>query len=296
MLFSARLAWRSIFPKTRHGSVDSIVYLVGLVAACLLAVDVNEGLPANWHGIKRVVLSMGCMLTVTTMGILMVRFFSMDKGTKRFRYVTWLLLFISFGMSAWTLSRLRLRIDNYESFGASDMLPGELKDDHEHHGVTDQGRWVPLYRFAANAEKFASFSQTFGKRFANFSTALIHRRDADQTANCHGWVFTGGQHLLRGEGVAKILEDNGYQEVAIPVPGDIIIYRDAFGVILHTGLVQGVLKEGTVMIESKWGVDQRFLHLPTDQPYSANYQYYHTDRGSHQIEVRSDALDPFYEG
>ncbi len=28
-------------------------------------------------------------------------------------------------------------------------------------------------------------------------------------SNCHGWVFAGGKHIVRGESVDKILEDNG---------------------------------------------------------------------------------------
>ena len=33
-----------------------------------------------------------------------------------------------------------------------------------------------------------------------------------------------------------------------------MIYHDGDGVITHTGLVRGVLDEGTVMVESKWGI------------------------------------------
>ena len=65
-----------------------------------------------------------------------------------------------------------------------------------------------------------------------------------------------------------------------------MIYHDDDGVITHTGLVRGVLDEGTVMVESKWGIGARYLHRPEDQPYSTLFDFYHRPESGHQIAIR----------
>jgi hypothetical protein len=45
------------------------------------------------------------------------------------------------------------------------------------------------------------------------------------------------------------------------------------------------LNDGTVLAESKWGIDQRFIHLPEHQPYSSDFTYYRTNRRDHRILV-----------
>lgn len=37
------------------------------------------------------------------------------------------------------------------------------------------------------------------------------------------------------------------------------------------------------MIESKWGISARYLHLPTDQPYGDTYHYYRGDSTTHDV-------------
>jgi hypothetical protein len=297
-VFLARLLWRFSFPKSVTCWIDSLTCMLGLLSVCCIAIDQLEDAPLFAHGPRRVWLSFCAILGVVIVGILMARFLSLSADVKRptFRTILGYLVLISIGTIGATLFRLNHRITNYELFGSGFGVPGTLVDDREHFGVTDEGRLVPIYRFSLDEQKFAAFENSFDKRFSQFTTALIHRHDADEKNNCHGWVFTGGRFLLRGDGVQMILEDNDYQLVNTPVPGDIIIYRDLHGVIIHTGLVQGILKEGTVMIESKWGIDQRFLHLPEHQPYSQVYEYYHTDRGSHLIDVQSRSMEFAYEG
>ena len=73
---------------------------------------------------------------------------------------------------------------------------------------------------------------------------------------------------MRGREVATLLADNGYQIVEHPAVNDVVVYRGGEGTILHTGMVRGVLDDGTVLVESKWGLEGRYLHRPEDQPYS----------------------------
>jgi len=101
-------------------------------------------------------------------------------------------------------------------------------------------------------------------------------------SNCHGWVFTQGQHILRGEDVQLILNDNNYTEVSKPQFNDVVVYRSNYGVILHTGVVRGSL-EGAILVESKWGISALCMHVAEEQPYAQNFTYYRTDRPSHDI-------------
>jgi hypothetical protein len=98
--------------------------------------------------------------------------------------------------------------------------------------------------------------------------------------NCHGWVFTGGRYWITGLDVARVLKDNGYVPVTKPAPGDVIIYYNSRNEPVHTGLVRASDDLG-IIIESKWDVRGRYIHLPEAQDYSDTWVYYHTDRPGH---------------
>jgi hypothetical protein len=166
-------------------------------------------------------------------------------------------------------------------------LPGEITPINTHVGVTDKGRRIDLYRFELKGEVPAD-DKAIRATSNSFPAALIHRKDADLSANCHGWVFANGTYLINSSGVSMILEDNGYSRVANPKIGDVVVYRNASGAIIHTAVVCSVLADNTVLLESKWGVHQRFIHLPEDQPYSTLIEYFRTARDNHGINVIED--------
>jgi len=56
--------------------------------------------------------------------------------------------------------------------------------------------------------------------------------------------------LLRGREVVQILRDNGYRVTLSPRAEDLVVYRNEAGEIVHTGIVSGVLDDGTVLVES----------------------------------------------
>jgi hypothetical protein len=91
--------------------------------------------------------------------------------------------------------------------------------------------------------------------------------------------------LINSDGVSTILEDNDYTRVDCPETGDIAIYRNTRGDAIHTALVCTVLQDNTVLLESKWGLHQRFIHLPEDQPYSTLIEYFRTTRSGHHINI-----------
>jgi len=111
---------------------------------------------------------------------------------------------------------------------------------------------------------------------------MIRTGPADDTSNCHGWVFTGGRYWLAPEGVDAILADNGYRSVSDPHPGDVVIYR-AGGAITHTAVVRTVGNGGLVLLESKWGWMGVFLHTPDGSPYGRDYTFYRNARDGHVL-------------
>lgn len=148
-------------------------------------------------------------------------------------------------------------------------------------GVTDLGRSIPLMRFAGEAlgaEAAELVPESFRLR-------VIVAGTDDSPANCHGWVFTGGQYLVQSRYVDMILQDNGYRIVTEPRVGDLIVYRDELGDPIHTGVVKAVGNDGFALIESKWGALDTYLHLPQDQVYSKGYAYYRSVREGHQLHL-----------
>src|SRR5262249_20589794 len=100
--------------------------------------------------------------------------------------------------------------------------------------------------------------------------------------NCHGWVFTGGRYWLTSADVARVLKDNGYVAVKMPAPGDIIIYYNACKEPVHTGLVRASDALG-ILIESKWDIRCRYVHLPEAHDYPDTWVYYPTERPGHLL-------------
>src|SRR5262249_10677123 len=89
---------------------------------------------------------------------------------------------------------------------------------------------------------------------------------------------------VRSTYVDKILEDNGYSTAAKPQAGDAIVYRNEFGIIVHTGVVR-LANGDSVLIESKWGPLGRFLHAPADQAYSTRWIFYRSPRNGHVLRI-----------
>ena len=118
---------------------------------------------------------------------------------------------------------------------------------------------------------------------AEYSERWIRRGPPTDHSNCHGWVFTGGQYNLAGAQVNTILAENGYEVVKKPQAGDVIVYRTDT-LLRHTGVVQAVLPDYTVMVESKWGWRGVFLHAAADSPYGKEYEFRRSPRaGGHLL-------------
>jgi len=150
-------------------------------------------------------------------------------------------------------------------------LPVEAETDETGaHGVTDRGTMIHLRRYVT-PEHEPLVPDGFDGR-------VIVADSSRSPANCHGWVFTGGRFQVGGADVQRILDDNGYVAVATPRPGDLIVYRDEPGRIVHTGLIKAIGPEGFVLIESKWGPLDIYWHTPHDQVYSQRFEYWRSAR------------------
>lgn len=166
-------------------------------------------------------------------------------------------------------------------------LPVEAETDETGaHGVTDRGTMIHLRRYIT-PEHEPLVPDGFDGR-------VIVADSSRSPANCHGWVFTGGRFQVGAADVQQILDDNGYVAVATPRTGDLIVYRDEQGKIVHTGLVKAIGPEGFVLIESKWGPLDIYWHTPHDQVYSERFEYWRSARDGHLLGIvgPADAARP----
>ncbi len=111
----------------------------------------------------------------------------------------------------------------------------------------------------------------------------IRTGEPDDRSNCHGWVFAGGRFHIGGEQLEKIWAENGYEKVAAPQAGDVIVYLDDNKQPLHTGVVRAVQASGAVVVESKWGSMGPCLHPADHSWYGTDFEYRRSPRAGHLL-------------
>jgi hypothetical protein len=165
-----------------------------------------------------------------------------------------------------------------------------------HSARTDMGSAVVLHAPSdPNLEAVDDKREREYMARRSYDLQLIRTGEARPECNCHGWVYTGGRFWIRSGQVDGILNENGYREVAEPRVGDLVIYRNEKGEILHTGLVSSLAGDGgTLLFEGKWGRLGRFLHRPEDQPYGKNWTYYRSPRRGHLLQGLDKVPAPAY--
>jgi hypothetical protein len=155
--------------------------------------------------------------------------------------------------------------------------------------ATDAGRPVPLYfRAKASDEAALKAGDAAVFSFGQYAARAIRTAPPTEDYNCHGWVFTGGRFWVQAEDVETILEDNGYQPAADPLPGDLALYRGSSasadpGPVLHSGVVLTAGPGHPVLVESKWGKSGRYVHAPDAIPYPGEVFYYRSSRAGHLL-------------
>lgn len=285
-----RLVTQKRFKKSQEAAFSVLFVAI----SALLVVDLTQA--SDLFSVTAKVWINLCCLVLFSIGILF-SFKSIDlryESQPFWRAMrTWILITLGASAIGWSYHRVQVRTAALNFTGMDSEMPGEVALDNQSEGVTDSGTKIPLYRLELTEEMFHEFVINSESNIRPFEHAGVLRAAPDETANCHGWVFTAGQFLLKGSDVERILQDHRYSVVKDPRSQDLVIYRDVTGNILHTALVQAVLPDGTVIAESKWGTLQRFLHLPEDQPYSTIFQFYRTERPDHLIQVQPQDIRNF---
>ena len=168
---------------------------------------------------------------------------------------------------------------------AKEFVTPDLEVDKAVWATTDLGAKIPLFKPRDGSEDSLALDGDQGLPQDN--TPLPYRAvrltEPDGSTNCVGWVFADAQRRVLCRYVQQILDDNGYQEVEIPRPGDVAIYRDIHTEIVHVARVTALLHGNRPLIESKWGCHGVFLHLPEGTPYGASCHFYHTGRSNHVL-------------
>jgi hypothetical protein len=178
-------------------------------------------------------------------------------------------------------------MDDDETASVTDVMLSEhqpLLELVDSHAVTDRGHAVAVKKPAEGQPADPVTDRDERQlRTRNLLMRAIRLAPADDTANCHGWVFAAGQFWIGGTQVNTILDDNGYFHVLKPSVGDLVVYRNETGEVTHSAIVRATPEHLPVLVESKWGSLGVFLHPIDESPYGTDFTVYHSDRPGHVL-------------
>jgi hypothetical protein len=184
-------------------------------------------------------------------------------------------------LAVWSAANLQAEPNPFSIF--QDFLPHCRPVELEEVVVeTDAGRRVSVYALRDENGADLGPAPDDASILRDRAARLIRTAPPELSHDCHGWVFTAGRYWVRGRDVDAILQDNGYRKVSVPQPGDVVVYRDVSGAVLHTALVR-VAAADNILVEGKWGPLGRYIHPVADQVYGDRFEYYHTDRPRHTL-------------
>jgi hypothetical protein len=101
--------------------------------------------------------------------------------------------------------------------------------------------------------------------------------------NCHGLTFAQGTVAIDNSQVDTILKGDKYEKTSSPKAGDVAVYRDANGDVVHSATVTGVDSKGNVSEVSGLGGLETQSHSDPPGPGTgsawndsgASVTYYH---------------------
>ena len=134
--------------------------------------------------------------------------------------------------------------------------------------ATRKGRQIPNDR---RMERNPAAMQAARNLWLGRHTAAT-MRSLTAVYNCMGMVFAARRTWVEPEVLPMVLDDDEYHRLSAPnqvVVGDVVVYRDAQGDVVHVGLVTGVnLGPATrqIMVLSQWGADGEYFHRVDDVP------------------------------
>lgn len=100
--------------------------------------------------------------------------------------------------------------------------------------------------------------------------------------NCHGLTFASKRTQVDGSTatIHWILREDDFEELppgSNPQTGDVVIYYDDAGEVVHSGIVMSIAEGAGLRIPkvwSKWGKSHEVVHALYDCPYSPNVRYF----------------------
>jgi hypothetical protein len=236
-------------------------------------------------------------LFLATASALGSRFLDRLRGALSRTQVQWCVLCVA-GPALATAAFLQAQNDGPPPFtgppanALAGFDPASLRPVKAAQAVTDAGNPVALHRVTTppSPQQLREYEDQLIKNMAGEFISTAGRGGVD--SNCHGWVFTGGRFWVHGEAVNQIVKDNGYREAKQPRAGDLVVYREADGKVIHSGVVRYVDEEGQALVESKWGVASRFLHPVDRHCYAgANHFFYRSARRGHLLQGLDDSSE-----
>jgi len=287
-LAAGQLAQVLLPARTWGRRLDRAGVVFGFLLACLLSLEVvrqsEVWLPHSWQiPVALLVFSLATIVPYVHWRVAQ----SSERSGRVARFGLRSTLAVLCALTAaWSGDRFYAMNSAFHDAGLLFDVPGSMAEARRFVALTDKGKPLALYRWRVAEEEFLKYSQRSATRLSGITESAIPRSRADRHANCHGWVFAEGRFLVYGREVEQILRDNGYYVVTEPRADDVVVYRDGRGEIAHTGLVCGVLHDGTVIVESKFGIDGRYLHQPQDQPFSQTWDFYRSDRAGHAVTIK----------
>ena len=253
--------------------------VIALLPTTLIAIDLFDRGPIFLDGVALVVWKPSLLLLFLAVQLLLfssARGGTSQRSARRFTATAtiWML-----AVTAWSshlfYAAIAVREENLTPVGGP-VAP--VREVTELVAFTDKNRSIRLLTPLDDDQGDAPQVP-----FEAFSEMVILQAPADFHSNCHGWVFSDGKFVVLGIDVEIILQDNGYEQVDEPREDDLIVYRNQFGFIIHTGVVRLVGHDGLVLVESKWGGLGRYLHRPETQVYAQDFSYYRSSRDGHML-------------
>lgn len=162
-------------------------------------------------------------------------------------------------------------------------LAGDRRFSHR-WAYTDRGRAIRIRSYDLPPPDASAFEAEDAWLYERALVGVaIRTGNPGPYSNCFGWAFTGGRFAVDDD-INAILEDNGYEEVRRPMPGDLVAY-DMDGAIFHVGIVRDHDSDGEPIVESKWGARARYHHPVRAYPGPPGYPcvFYRSPRQGHQL-------------
>lgn len=91
--------------------------------------------------------------------------------------------------------------------------------------------------------------------------------DGRMDSDCHGVTFTNGEYWINNDQVDKMLAGGGFKAVKVAQPGDVLVYRDKHGEVVHSVTISQVDAAGKPLQVSGLGGIEMKEHF--DDPAQA---------------------------